>query len=236
MMAPAAYEDLALLLDHSLVEPYLSDAQVLAGIQTAQRYGVASVTVRPCDIDLAVRSLAGSAVRPAAVCGFPHGSENTAVKLFEARDLLRRGARQIEVVMGTPKLLSREFQHVQTELLQLVEMCHQQGALLTAILETAYLTDELKVIACACAERAEADFVCAGTGFAPSSWTPADLQLLRRHLPEETGIKAVGAGSLDQALELRQAGCARVGTNATAAILEEWKSRLAAAAPPAPTA
>jgi deoxyribose-phosphate aldolase len=234
MTAPAAYEDLALVLDHSLVEPYLNDAQVLAGIDTARRYGVASVTVRPCDIDLAVRTLAGCTVRPAAVCGFPHGSQNTAVKLFEARDLLRRGARQIEVVTGTPKLLSREFQHVQTELLQLVEMCHQEGAVLTAILETAYLTDELKVIACACAERAEADFVCAGTGFGPGSRILADLQLLRRHLPEETGVKAVGAESLDQALELLQAGCARVGTAATAAILDEWKSRLAAAAPPAP--
>lgn len=233
-MAPATYEDLSQRLDHSLVEPHLNDAQVLAGIDAARRYGVASVTVRPCDIDLAVRTLAGGSVRAGAVCGFPHGSQNTAVKLFEARDLLRRGARQIEVVTGTPKLLSREFQHVQTELLQLAEMCHQEGAVLTAILETAYLTDELKVIACACAERAEADFVCAGTGFAPRSWTLADLELMRRHLPEETGIKAVGAENLDQILELLQAGCARVGTAATAAILEEWKSRLAAAAPPAP--
>jgi deoxyribose-phosphate aldolase len=235
MTAPAAYEDLALLLDHSLVAPDLDDAHVVAGIQIARRYGVASVTVRPCDIDLAVRTLAGSSVRAGAVCGFPHGSENTAVKLFEARDLLRRGARQIEVVAGTSRLLSREFQHVQTELLQLVEMCHKEGALLGVILETAYLTDELKVVACACAERAEADFVCAGTGFAPRPATREDLDLIRRHLPEETGVKAIGAATLDQVLEFREAGCTRFGVTATAAILDEWKSRLAASAPPAPS-
>jgi len=235
MTAPAAYEDLALQLDHSLVAPDLDDAGVLAGIRAAQKYGVASVTVRPCDIDLAVRTLGGSSVRAGAVCGFPHGSGNTAAKLFEARDLLRRGARQIEVVAGTPKLLSREFQHVQTELLQLAEMCHQERALLVVILETAYLTDELKIIACACAERAEADFVCAGTGFAPRAATLEDLRLIRRHLPEETGVKAIGAAVLDQVLEFRGAGCTRIGTAATAAILDEWKSRLAAAPPAAPT-
>lgn len=237
MNPPAVYEDLAALIDHSLVKPELDDEQVVEGIGTARRYAAASVIVRPCDIDLAVRTLQGSSVRPGAVCGFPHGSQNTATKLYEARDLLRRGAKEIEVVIGVSKLRSREFQHVQTELLQMSEACHREGALLKVILETGFLTDELKIIACACCERAEVDFVRTSSGFGPTGYTNDDLRLLRKHLPEEIGLKASGGvRTLDQVLELRELGCARIGTTATAAILEEWRSRLAAATPaPAPT-
>jgi deoxyribose-phosphate aldolase len=233
MTPPAADEDLPAALDHTLVEPGLDDEQVVRGIEVARRYGVAAVTVRPCDIDLAVRSLQGSAVRPAAVCGFPHGSQNTATKLYEARDLLRRGAREIEVVIGISKLLSREFQHVQMELSQMAEACHKEAAIVKVILETGYLTDELKIIACACCERAEVDFVVPATGFGPPA-AAADLQLLRRHLPEEVGLKAWAAGTLEEVLQLRASGCSRIGTTASGSILEEWKSRRAAV-PPTPS-
>jgi deoxyribose-phosphate aldolase len=219
----------AALLDYPLLAPALTDEQVVAGIEIAKRYGIASVTVRPCDVDLAVRSLQGSSVVPAAVCGFPHGSQNTATKLFEARDLLRRGAREIAAVVGVSRLLSREFQHVQSELLQLAESCHRESARLTVILETGYLTDELKIIACACCERAEVDMVC----LSASGYTLADLQFLRAHLPEEITLQAAGVETLDQFLELQSLGCARISTTAPAAILEEWVTR-EAATPQAP--
>jgi deoxyribose-phosphate aldolase len=213
----------AALLDSPLLAPGLTDEQVVAGVEIAKRYGIASVTVRPCDIDLAVRSLQGSSVVPAAVCGFPYGFQNTATKLFEARDLIRRGAREIAAVIGISRLLSREFQHVQSELLQLAESCHRESARLTVILETGYLTDELKVIACACCERAEVDMVC------PSStgYTLADLQLLRQHLPEEIALQASGIETLDQFLELQSLAIARISTTAPAAILDEWTARQA---------
>jgi deoxyribose-phosphate aldolase len=184
--------------------------------------------VRPCDIDLAVRTLQGSSVKPGAVCGFPHGSQNTATKLYEARDLLRRGAREIDMVVAISKLLSREFQYVQMELQQMAELCHKEGALLKVILENAYLTDELKIIACRCCERAEVDFVKTSTGFAPSGYTLADISLMRRHLPEEIGVKAAGGiRTLDQVLEVYEAGCTRIGTTSTAAILDAWEARQA---------
>ena len=120
-----------------------------------------------------------------------------------------------------------QFQHVQTELLQLAESCHKEGAQFTVILEPAWLTDELKVIVCACAERAEADFVCAGTGFAPG-WTAEDLRLLRKHLPEEIGLQAMGGiRTLDQVLEVRDLGCSRISTPDPTAILDEWAARQA---------
>ena len=229
--APSTYEDLAKLIDHLLVQPNLTDVQVLDGLEMAKRHGVACVSMRPCDIDLAVRTLQGSAVKPGAVCGFPHGSENTATKLYEARDLLRRGAKEIDVVIAISKMLSREFQHVQMELLQMSELCHKEGAILKVILENAYLTDELKIIACRCCERAEVDFVTTSTGFAPTGYTMEDVKLMRKHLPEEIGVKAAGGiRTVDEVLALCEAGVTRIGTGSTAAILDEWQGRLKTAA------
>jgi deoxyribose-phosphate aldolase len=232
----ATYESFARLIDHSLVRPELTDEQVVEGLELAKRYGVACVSVRPCDIDLAVRILQGSSVKAGSVSGFPHGSTNTATKLYETRDLLRRGAREIDMVIAISKLLSREFQHVQLELLQMSELCHKEGALLKVILENAYLTDELKIIACRCCERAEVDFVKTSTGFAPSGYTIEDIKLMRKHLPGETGVKAAGGlRTVDQVLEVYNLGCTRIGTTSTAAILDEWKTRLTPAAAPTTT-
>ncbi len=221
------------MIDHSVVKPELASSQVVEALEMAKARGIASVSVRPCDIDLAVRVLQGSPVRPGSVCGFPHGSQTTSTKLYETRDLLRRGAKEIDMVIAISALISREFQHVQTELVQMAEACHKEGALLKVILETAYLTDELKIIACRCCERAEVDFVKTSTGFAPSGYTIDDLKLLRKYLPEEIGIKAAGGiRTVDQVLEAYTAGCSRIGTRSTAAILDEWKARLSAPASP----
>ena len=231
----ASYESFAALIDHSLVKPELTDEQVVDGLQMAKRYGIACVSVRPCDIDLAVRTLQGSSVKPGSVSGFPHGSPNTATKLYETRDLLRRGAREIDMVIAISKLVSREFQHVQMELLQMSELCHKEGALLKVILENAYLTDELKIIALRCCERAEVDFVKTSTGFAPTGYTVEDIKLMRKYLPEEIGVKAAGGlRTVDQVLEVYELGCTRIGTTATAGLLDAWKQRLTPATPATP--
>ena len=221
MTPPPLYEALASAVTFTLLDPELSNSQVIAGLETAKRYGVAVAAVRPCDMDAAARVLAGSAVLPGAVAGYPYGFQSTAVKLYEVRDLLRRGAKEVGVVIGIGRLLSREFQHVQTELNQMTEACRGEGARLTAMLDVARLSDELKIIAYTCCERAEVDFVAA-----LDAWTPADVALLRKHLPDETGIQC-GASSLDQALELQGLGAARVATSSVA-MLDEWKRRIAA--------
>ncbi|HLK64891.1 MAG TPA: deoxyribose-phosphate aldolase [Bryobacteraceae bacterium] len=224
-----SYDDFAKLIDHTLLKPDLAMAHVVEELELAKRYGVASVTVRPCDIDLAVRTLGNGLVKAGSVSGFPHGSQSTATKLFETRDLLRRGAKEIDLVIAIAKLVSREFQHVQSELSQMSEACHKEGAILKVTLETAYLTEELKIIACRCCERAEVDFVKTSTGFAPSGYTADDVRLLRKYLPEEIAIEAEGGfRTVAEILPAYEGGCAKIATTATAAILEEWKARLAA--------
>jgi deoxyribose-phosphate aldolase len=221
------YEELAKMIDHSLVRPELTDDDVIAGCELARSYDVASVSVRPCDVEMAARVLAGSAVKVGSVAGFPHGSSTTAVKLYEARDVLRRGAREIDMVLNIAKLRSRQFQYVETELLQMAETCHKEGALLKVIFENDWLTDELKIVACRICGRAGVDFAKTSTGFAPSGYTIEDLRLMRAHLPESVGLKAAaGVRTLEKAKEVYEAGCTRFGATATATILDAWRAEL----------
>jgi deoxyribose-phosphate aldolase len=223
------YEDLARCIDHEILRPESTDAEVAAGCEMAQRYSIATIIVRPCDIDMAARMLAGTAVKPGSVCGFPHGDQNTGTKLYETRDLLRRGAREIDFVINISKLLARQFPYVETELLQASEACHKEGAIFKVILENAYINDEHRVIACRICSRVDADFISTSTGFAASGYSAADVKVLRKHSAEETGIKAAGGmDSLDVVLEAREAGCSRIGTSETVKILDEWKHQIAA--------
>lgn len=222
------YQDVALMVDHSLLRPQLTLAEVEAGLELAMRYQVAAATMRPCDIDLAVRTLAGTAVKPGSVVGFPHGSQTTETKLFETRDLIDRGSREIDMVIAISRLLSRDLDYVQKELDSMAELCRENGAILKVIFENAYLTDEFKILACECCGKANVDFVKTSTGFAPSGYTVADLKLMRRHTPAQIAVKAAsGLKTLDQVLEVRALGVTRVGLTSTAAVLDEWRARIA---------
>ena len=227
-MELTTYQDLASILEHPLLAADLHASQVLEGLSCAKRYGIAAAIVRPGDIDVAARTLEGSTVRVGSVVGFPHGSQTTGAKVFEARDLLRRGAKELEVVIAISRVLNREFQHVQTELNQLADTCRQENAFLKVTLEMGYLSRELKIIACVCGERADVHMVKTSTGFGPSGFSTEDLQLMREHLPEEIGICAEGGiVSLDQALEVHTQGATRISTLDPGSILDAWKTRLA---------
>jgi deoxyribose-phosphate aldolase len=220
MSPPATYEALASIVNFTLLDPELTNSQVIEHLETAKRLGLGVATVRPCDADLAARVLGGSAVKPGAVAGYPYGFQSTGVKLYEVRDLMRRGAKEVSVVLGLSRLLSREFQHVQTELNQLTEACRGEGARLTILLDVAKLTTELKIIAYTCCERAEIE--SAGP---LAAFTPDDLALMKKHLPDETVIQAPTA-TLDEALSLLEAGVGRIATESPAVILDAWRAEL----------
>lgn len=223
----STYEDLAKVIDHSLLRPELSEEQVAEGCRIAREYNVACVMVRPSDVELAVRWMEGSGVPVASVVGFPHGSSTTAVKVYETRDLLRRGAREIDMVLNIGKMISRQFQYVENEVLQIAQACHESGALLKVIFENAYLGEDLKTIACKICNRTEADFAKTSTGFAPTGYTLEDLKLMRDRCKERVQIKAAhGVRTLDAAIEVYNAGCTRFGATATAQILDDWRARL----------
>jgi deoxyribose-phosphate aldolase len=223
------------MIDHSLVRPELTEDQVREGCDLAAAYGVASVSVRPSDVDIAVRALRGTEVRVGSVTGFPHGSPTTASKLYEMRDLLRRGAKEIDAVLNIGKLVSRQFPYVETELVQMAQACHGEGAILKVILENAYLTDDLKLIACKIAKRAEADFVKTSTGFAPTGCTVDDVRLMYAKCSPRVKVKAAGGiRTMEAALEIYAAGADRIGATRTASMLDAWKAHLSAQPPVTP--
>lgn len=228
------FESLAGMIDHAMLSPHLTEDDVRDGCDIAARYHVATVTVRPGDIDIAIRALRGTGVAVASVSGFPHGSANTATKIYEVRDLLRRGCREIDISMNIGKLRSRQFAYLETELLQAAKACHEEGAKLKVIIETAFLDLELKLIACKLVKRTESDFAVTSSGFAPGGAKVEDVKLMADKCKWRAGIKAAqGIDNLDFALALYEAGADRLGTPRTAAILEAWRERLAANPAPA---
>jgi deoxyribose-phosphate aldolase len=163
-------EELAALIDFTMLRPDLTEQQVIENCQYARQAGFASVTVRPSDIDAAVRALADSSTRPGTVAGFPHGDSTTATKLYEVRELLRRGAREIDAVVNIAKLLSRQFQYVESEIQQISESCRKEGGVSKVIFENCYLSDELKIILCRICSRAEVNLVVTSTNFSPGGY------------------------------------------------------------------
>jgi deoxyribose-phosphate aldolase len=216
----ATYEDLACLMEHSLLRPELTETEVAAGCELAKAYGVAAVLVRPSDVDLAVNWMKGSAVALGTVADWPHGSSSTSVKTYAVRDMLRRGAKEIDTVINTGKLVSRQFPYLEMELVQMADACHQAGAVLKVALQNEFLDHELKIVACRIIKRAGADYL-ASSGF-------ADFPLLAEYLRDRARMKATGpVETLDDALRLRDAGCTRIASENTAAILDAWKVRVA---------
>ena len=176
------------------------------------RYQVASVTVRPCDVDFAVRQMEGS-----GVCLWQRGGLSSRIEHYGHQSTKRAiccGAGRAKWILWLSAFLnsSRQFQHVDTEVQQMADACHEQRAILKVIFENAYLTDELKIVACRICGRAGADFVKTSTGFAPTGYTLEDLRLMRAHTNPDIQIKAAGGvRTLDAALEVYQAGCSRLG-------------------------
>ncbi len=223
----STYEGLAKMIDHSLLRPELTQDKVIEGCRIAREYDVASVCVRPADVETAVRALEGSSVAAGSVAGFPHGGHTIPVKVFEARDLISRGVAEVDMVLNIGRLLSRDFAYIESELEQMAAACHERGAILKVIFENAYLTDDLKIAACEIATKTGCDFVKTSTGFAPGGATLEDLRLMRRHSGPNVRIKAAGGvRTLDQALAVHEAGCSRFGATATVAILDAWRKRL----------
>jgi deoxyribose-phosphate aldolase len=226
------YAQIAKSIDHSLLRPELDDAFITDGCKLAVRYDVASATVRPSDVVRARTLLDGSDVKVGTVIGFPHGSSTTATKVFEATRALKEGATEVDMVIDIGALRSARDDHVREQIAAVVEVAHASGAIVKVIMENAYLDDAQKVRGCQLAEAAGADFVKTSTGFAPTGATLEDLALMRRTVSPRVQVKAAGGvRTLDALLQVLELGVTRVGATATAAMLDDFRARKAAAAP-----
>ncbi len=224
--ADVSYAQLAAMIDHSLLKPELTVAEVLDGCALAARYEVVSVCVRPADVPRSVEALAGSQVEVGTVVGFPHGANATTTKVAEAERALADGATELDMVCNIGLLRSGEASAVEADIAAVVDVAHEAGAIVKVILENAYLDDEQKRLGCRLVDAAGADFVKTSTGFAPSGATHDDLRLMRETVRPQVGVKAAGGvRTLDALLAVIPLGVSRVGATATAAILDEYVAR-----------
>lgn len=230
MLTPAM---IAAMLDHSTLQPFLTDEEIVRGCEIAKKYHTASVCARPGDMALVAEALRGTGIAPCTVIGFPHGAHLTAVKAFEAERALDAGCTELDMVIAVGRLKSGAYDFVREDIAAVVKVAHERGARVKVILETCYLTDEEKRVACGLCAQAQADFVKTSTGYGSAGATVEDVRLMRAAVPERMLVKASGGiRTLDAVLALRAAGAARMGVSATEAILGEAERRFAEGALP----
>jgi deoxyribose-phosphate aldolase len=214
--------EIAAWIDHTLLKAEASATQVRDLCIEAIRYSFASVCVNPVYVPLAADLLSDSTVRVCTVVGFPLGATTSGVKLTEALHCLDLGARELDMVIHIGALKSGDYSRVLGEVQAIVEMAHWRGALVKVIIENAVLSRREKIIACLLCKAAGADFVKTSTGFASSGATIEDVDLMRRVVGREVGVKAAGGiRTYTDALALIEAGATRLGTSAGVRIMQE---------------
>jgi len=221
-----SYEDIAKMIDPSLLNPSLTTEELEDGCALAIRYNVASVCIVPWSLARCAEMLAGTTVHASTTIGFPHGGHTTSIKLAEARQALQDGGQELDVVINIGKARSGDWRYVQAELAALADTIHAGGARIKVIFENAYLDDAQKIRLCEICGEIGADWVKTSTGYAPGGATIADLELMRKHSPARVQVKAAGGiRDLDALLAVRAIGVSRVGATRTESILEECRKR-----------
>jgi deoxyribose-phosphate aldolase len=218
--------EIAKAIDHSLLRPELDDAFVADGCRLAAEYDVASVCVRPADVDRAADLLRRTDVAVGTTIGFPHGNHLAETKVFEARRALDQGATELDMVLLIGALKSGRDDDVRADIAAVVEVGHAAGAIVKVIFENAYLSDDEKIRACHLSEAAGADFVKTSTGFASSGATHDDLRLMRANVSPGVRVKAAGGvRTLDALIDVLNLGVSRVGATQTKAIIDDFRTR-----------
>lgn len=226
-MTATCYSDIAEKLDHSLLKPTLTDTELKEGCLVARRYQVASVCILPHAVERCAEWLAGSAVAPSTTIGFPHGAQCSAAKARESELALAHGATELDMVVNISKVLSSDFKYVETDISAVLEPTRAAGQKLKVIFENCYLNDAQKIHLCEICSELGVDWVKTSTGFGTGGATPEDVRLMIAHTPKHVEVKAAGGiRTLDAALAMHELGVTRIGTSATATILNDWEERL----------
>ena len=212
---------IAALIDHTLLKPEATAADIRKVCAEARHYGFASVCVNPYWVRLVAGELAGSPVKVCSVVGFPLGASATEIKVAETAAAIRDGAQEIDMVLNIGELRGGNQDAVRGDIKAVVEAAHAGGAIVKVILETALLDDQQKIAASLLAKEAGADFVKTSTGFGPGGATAADVALMRRTVGPALGVKASGGvRTLEDLKTMVEAGANRVGASASVKIVE----------------
>jgi deoxyribose-phosphate aldolase len=223
------YASIAKMIDHSLLQQQLTDAELEQGCKLARQCDVASVCIKPYAVAQAKAFLAGSSVVVGTTIGFPHGGHVTAIKVAESIQALKDGATELDMVVNIGKVLSKDWRFVGDDIRAVVAVAHAGKAIVKVIFENCFLQDEHKETLCRICGEVGADFVKTSTGYGSTGATDDDLKLMRRCAPPQVQVKAAGGvRNFERLLAVRALGVTRVGATATKAILDECMAHLKA--------
>ncbi|MCI0358838.1 MAG: deoxyribose-phosphate aldolase [Planctomycetaceae bacterium] len=215
------------MIDHSLLQPTLTRADLEAGCRLALAYDVASVCIMPYYLKRCAEILRASTVAASTTIGFPHGGHTTAAKVAEARQALADGGQELDMVVNISAVLAGDWDYVRQDIKAVVEVAHDAGAKMKVIFENCYLKDEHKIRLCEICGDVRADWVKTSTGYGTGGATLEDLALMRKHAPPHVQVKAAGGiRDLDMLLKVRELGVSRCGASRTKEMLDDCRRRL----------
>ncbi len=221
------YQDVAKMIDHSLLNPTLRAEDLERGCALALRYDVASVCILPYYLKRCAELLRGSNVRASTTIGFPHGGHTTAVKAAEARQALADGGEELDMVVNISAVLSGDWDYVRKDIRTVIDLTHAAGQKVKVIFENCYLNNEQKIRLCQICGELNADWVKTSTGYGTGGAVDEDLVLMRKHTPSHVQVKSAGGiRDLDALLRVRALGVTRSGATRTAEMLDECRRRL----------
>jgi deoxyribose-phosphate aldolase len=229
-------EEIAKMIDHSLLHPTMTDEDLEKGVQQAIYYKTASVCIKPYAVPQCAAWLKGTGVLVCTVIGFPHGSHTTVIKVAETKLACEQGCDEIDMVVNIGKVLSGDWTYVADEIRAINDECLKHGAILKVIFENDYLKDEHKIRLCQICSEIPVAFVKTSTGygyvkgddgkFSTKGATLEDVALMLKHVAPGVQVKAAGGvRSLDELMKMKELGVTRIGATATAAIVEEARKR-----------
>jgi deoxyribose-phosphate aldolase len=221
------YQEIAKMIDHSLLNPTLTADELEQGCRLALEYDVASVCIMPFYLSRCAEILRGSTVRASTTIGFPHGGHTTTVKRAETVQALADGGQELDMVVNIAQVRSGAWGYVRDDIRAVVELTHAVGQKAKVIFENCYLNDAQKIRLCEICGELNVDWVKTSTGYGSSGATLEDLKLMRQHSPPRVQVKAAGGvRDLDTLLAVRAVGVSRVGASRTKDILDDCRRRL----------
>ena len=211
-------KNIAKMIDHTVLKAFSTREDVIKVCKEAKEYGFFSVCINPTHIELAKKELEGSTVKVCTVIGFPLGANTSEVKAFETKDAIAKGAHEVDMVINIGALKDKEYDLVYNDIKAVVDAANKE-ALVKVIIETCYLNDEEKKIACELSVKAGADYVKTSTGFGTGGSTPEDIKLMRDVVGPNIGVKASGGvRTTEDAIKVIDAGASRIGASASISI------------------
>jgi deoxyribose-phosphate aldolase len=221
------YEDVAKMIDHSLLMPTMTEEDLEQGCHLALAYDVASVCIMPYYLKRCAEILYGSSVQASTTIGFPHGGNTTAIKRAEALKALEDGGQELDMVVNISQVLSGNWDYVRRDIAAIIEVAHAAGEKVKVIFENCYLNNEQKIRLCEICSELKADWVKTSTGYGTGGATMEDLELMCKHTPASVQVKAAGGiRDFDSLVKVRELGVTRVGASRTQQMLDEGREKM----------